>query len=180
MFISLLIHNGWSNFEGNKCIIVMKWMLILVGVIASCEVLAQSVALEGGKYAFHKAERAKASKHELYDKAMSWVSDHLAETKGAVRYKSEQNGQIVMNGSIEHVMKGVPCMIGYTMVIEFRSGVYKETFKDFNYRKGSQTLPFESKKLKNKKVILEYTETEVTKLSDSLMDFMSRDILALN
>lgn len=154
----------------------MRRLLIMIATIATIQVNAQ-VSQESGAYTFHKAARAHGSQSELYNKAVQWVTLHYANTH-AIKYQSEESGKIIVSGSFEHIEKGAPNKINYTLTVELRSGVFRETYSGFIYQEGSRSIPLESKKIHGKKHILADASDHVDKLSKSLINHMSSDVLA--
>lgn len=152
-------------------------VVVLVVMLAQFGAWAQ-IDLESGRYTYHRAVRQQASKKEIFNKSLLWAQENFKGAKGIVKYQSAENGKLVIEVQSEHVVNAITNVIYYTMVIEARNGVYRESFKDFKYKgKGGRISNFESKKLAGKKKILYDTSIQVEGLSESLIEMLATDIL---
>ena len=149
-------------------------IIAIMLLLSICTISNAQLAKESGFYTFHKAIRQDGTKAEIYDHALSWVHDHFEENRcGLVKYKSQERGKIIVEGSWDHVNGGTPGKIGFTLLIVIRGGVYRETYKEFSYKTGNKTIPFESKKLSKRNKIMVDVNSLIRDYSDDLINSMS-------
>ena len=154
-------------------------IFVLFLFLSLCTSSFAQLAKEGGTYKFHKAIRQKSDKQEIYEHAMSWVQDHFVDNKcGSVKYRSQEQGKIIVEGAWDHTNGGAPEKINFTLLIEIRNGVYRETFSDFTYQGKGKAIPLESKKLAGKNKLISDVNTMIDDFSNDLINSMSRDAVA--
>ena len=62
--------------------------------------------------------------------------------------------------------------INFTFKLETMDGIYRESIEALSYAQGTSELPFENKKLANKRKVVEDTGELIEDLSRSLIAFM--------
>lgn len=155
----------------------MKKLLLVALILISYQINAQ-VMMERGKYGYRKALKIEASKTDIYAQAHDWIEQTFEEDKYDVHYADETEGTIVVKGTWYHDKSGQPNEINFTFKLEVMDGIYRESFEELSYAQGMSELPFENKKLSNKKKVIADTGEIIEELSVSLISFMQSTEMA--
>ncbi|UXP32165.1 DUF4468 domain-containing protein [Reichenbachiella agarivorans] len=154
----------------------MKKIVFILAVITSFQASAQ-LTLESGRYLAQKVVRLQGQDAELFQKAKAWVAANTNPTQDKTFFDEDAN-KIIVNAMIEHDLSGIPSVANYTLVLEFRNNMYRETFKDFTYKTGNKVYLFEDKKLKSKSKIVKDISLEIETFSENLQSSMYSELMA--
>jgi hypothetical protein len=157
----------------------MKNVITILALTISVINAHAQLVQKSGSYTYDHVERVSGQKIDLYHKAEQWVNENHEGSKNTVQQSSEERGQLVIKGMLDHESKTGRSNVAYICTIQFRNGMYKESFGDFKYvRLNGVETEFESKKLKGKSKIIEDTEIMIAALSSSLKEHITTHITA--
>lgn len=159
----------------------MKGLLIIIGLFAGIQVNAQQLTRESGTYTYHQVVRVTGEKTELFKKAEEWVKQSHTGSEAVIQYADEAKGQIIVKGLFDPETKKRSTLnkVAYICTIQFRNGMYKESYENFRYVKVSgEEIEFESKSLKGKSDIIKTTDVQLATLSTSLKEHLTTALVA--
>ena len=152
----------------------MKQTLILTILCLICALgYSQKLAIDSltGKYqTIIKMEfDTSTDKTVLYRNVKEWIAINYKSAKDVFQYEDETNyDKIIAKGTFSTNMFMKEGWINHTMIINFKKGKVRITYKDFSYYSaGSGNINFEGSMMSKKKIITE-TETRIVDSIDSL------------